>query len=353
MLKLTFSALGASLLTALALAQPSGQPVMVTPEPDDTVVVYNIDFPAWASLGATTTSIGSGGSFSAYGTLGATANVGQDAFIVEFRLSNGYTVISTFGSAELPGRLNTANRTMLIRNSDGIEVASGLGTLNGSLVNVSLSHPLLIGASVLGYSTRYAPANIVSTDGFRVLTELEVTSVATAGAVSSISMGRAINGIPVPADQYHVPPVATDLLDAASDINGDGILDYNYQFDQKLPDTNMIVDLRGLRRSAIGPSVDDEFYLVIGTDLNFNNKLETGEITSTIGRGFKGNTKPKYTYISMGKGKFALKWKAIDPVTGKTYTFIFIAHTGTLKVFDENGNLIYIGPPGAYPHWGK
>lgn len=90
------------------------------------------------------------------------------------------------------------------------------------------------------------------------------------------------NMIDIPIDDT-CPPTGKKIPKIA-DVNGDGVTDWDYPGDVKIPGTNLVVGIFGIDKGEIGPSPSDEYRLGIGVDRNNNGKLDPDEKQYWIGK---------------------------------------------------------------------
>jgi hypothetical protein len=124
------------------------------------------------------------------------------------------------------------------------------------------------------------------------------------------------------------------------DVNGDGVSDWHYPGDKRIPGTNLVTGVYGI--NVPHPA----FRCGIGG----GGKLDPNEIWSWIGEcpwlhGVNWSwSDPPYRYFH---------WKSDDaPVNDnlRIRHYIYDLQTGILKVYGDGGQLLYQGPPSGW-HW--
>lgn len=147
---------------------------------------------------------------------------------------------------------------------------------------------------------------------------------------------------PIYADDLKCPPAAGDP-GHSSDFDHDGQNDdWDYNVDQGLPGTDIIVDLRGWHNGS-----EWDFIVVIGHDTNHNGRLDDNEITQWIGKCQYYQGQNKLFIHSNGHGGYYVGWVNKDPNTGEVTQYRYDTSTGTLTVW-RNGVQIYQGPPSGW-----
>ena len=151
--------------------------------------------------------------------------------------------------------------------------------------------------------------------------------------------------------RYRVPtPPGTPK---PADITGGGLKDWDTDRDTLIePLGDVIVDGWIADKGIPGADRSDLLLTVIGHDTNGNGKLDANEITAIIGecREVPGKN---YQYIEQINGVFYIhhiNWKDVNgngiPDDGDNFWhYIYNTSTGVLKIYDRNGNLVYMGTP--------
>ncbi len=157
---------------------------------------------------------------------------------------------------------------------------------------------------------------------------------------------------------------------APTDIDGDGMKDWDYPGDVMFPGTNFVVGVFGIKRGVERGFLwwrtfinRGSFYsLRIGLDSNNNGRLDPNEIQYRIGQ-CPWRYGVNSGYIKLEFGKWYVYWQSFndlnlngqeDPWEPKV-TFIYDPLMNRLKVYRKNLGgytyVEYIGAPDNYPGW--
>mgnify|MGYP000300736701 FL=1 len=177
----------------------------------------------------------------------------------------------------------------------------------------------------------------------------------------------------------HPCPPHPNTLPLVPDINGDGVNDWDYPGDVKIPGTNYVIGVFGIKKGIWNPNtrtfrnLGSYYYVAIGVDDNNNGLLDRSEIRHQIGQ-------CPYPYgVNMGwiekayDGRWYVHWTSYndrvridaDPnrpgyQPKRDYGeplrhFIYDPYRNILKVYlnDGYGNIVteYQGSPAGYPYW--
>lgn len=272
----------------LAMGQESEE--LIQEQPDQSSTIIHVDYPAWSVATAHDITVSTTGHLSGSVSLGALPMVGSSAFVVEVVLSNNTYAVASFGTASIPGVAGTQNAFVFFDPVNRTILGTGIASIQGSSVNLDITNSVISGTEVVRVKTRYAPNDLIVEHGTEVLGELSASLIRSDTGYRTVDVDTVFTGIILPLDEPEgprcPPRTAQDWawVQGLSDVNGDGIPDWDYIWDVRLGGSDVLVDLRGVDKSPAGPSINDEFILVIGHDSNQNGRLEDSEITQQIGR---------------------------------------------------------------------
>jgi hypothetical protein len=380
--------------SALALAQ---QPVFDGYYSYETGSIVTYQVPTWAKLASAQLSANS------FGHIGVTfmltnpipGQVPDKGLLEATFASQGhhYRVVIPIGSAKFYGSATVSSGQAAIVDSQLNVLDITSVSVVGGTVSASFNGNSFIGFSGKLASFRYLPASSSSSAGlndghttvFALDPQLNDYNVILDYVPDGISPGSpppltlfADNGdeFPVLDNEFNLirdlrlplkwppgatcPPIPPYSPPKPKDINGDGILDWDYPMDQQLGNGNKLVDLWGIDIAPAGSVIvnngyPDCFVVVIGTDTNGNGKLEGDEITAVIGACTFAAGR---NYGWVDKDTNVVHWVNLEfhkdsngnltnRVKQKRH-YVYNPNTGKLKVyFDPDGD----GPAPAYLEW--
>jgi len=180
---------------------------------------------------------------------------------------------------------------------------------------------------------------------------------------------------------YPCPPKPPNALPLVGDIDGDRTTDWDYPGDRRVPETNYVVGVFGIRKgiyvSMLGSTLfinrGSYYLLTIGTDRNNDGLLQINEIEHWIGycpypygvnsgwiqREKDGRWYVHWTsyndYIRTDGNPSTRDYEPIRDLGEPMIHFIYDPYRNILKVYTDDGNgnkrLAYQGSPENYPWW--
>jgi len=155
----------------------------------------------------------------------------------------------------------------------------------------------------------------------------------------------------------HPCPPRPNTLPLVPDINGDGINDWDYPGDKKIPGTNYVVGVFGIKKGIWLPQIGtfinqgSYYFVAIGIDLNNNGLLEREEIQHRIAEC------PFSSGINHGwiqreaDGRWYVHWTIYNDFRRRD---AYLNVPGYQPQRDDgygNKKCEYEGVPKGYPHW--
>ncbi|RMG24596.1 MAG: hypothetical protein D6724_05725 [Armatimonadetes bacterium] len=291
-----------------------------------------------------------------------------DAMILKAYFNDGTVLVGTAGAANVPNIPLGVGAAKLIRAKSLEPLAIGTISIDGDTVTMSVTPTVPEpgdpippeGLQLERVGSVFADAPNVSLYGMALLDlvpESYVWATAQPSMWASISLFSDASSLSETAGRkmdydpgWRVPPVG---LPKVADIDGDGRLEWDSDSGTHV-EGNTFIDGWVTDDDPNG-SAGDSMVVVIGHDTNQDGKLQPGEISHIIGQCVfvPGLNSVKIFPIPGGHVVHVWNWKDTngngkhDPGEPMRH-YIYNTTNGKLKVFDENGNLLFHGTPEEY-----
>ncbi len=285
--------------------------------------------------------------------------------------NDGTILVYCHGAAEIPNIPIAPGQVKLLRGSDLQPLATGSATVSGSTVTLTVTTlqlapggPVPAGGIGLEWcETKYLDAATISLKGMAALDLVPGSYFWLAAAPASWFSLSLITEQPgdVPSQNWKrfraEPRLRTGpgvvSLPKPTDITGDGRTDWDSDSDTHV-EGDTYVD-GWISDADSGGWFGDCIIIVIGHDTNQNGKLDGSEVTDIIGKCIydPGANSAKIFPIPDGSVIHHWNWEDSnrdgdrDPGERARH-YIYNTKTGKLKVYDENGNLLFFGDPDDY-----
>lgn len=288
------------------------------------------------------------------------------ALLLKAYFNDGTILVGCLGSAEVANIPIPANQARLIRGSDLQPLATGTVVTSGDQVtlsvttNVSRAGDDTAVISLRWVESQFADATTIAARGLSVLDNISGTyywletqpfAWASGALFRDAATDQGSAGKVMDYDwRWQVPPIG---LPKPADIDGDGRTDWDSKSGTHV-EGNTFIDGWVTDNDPNGPN-GDSMVVVIGHDLDGDGELSASEITATIGKCVfvPGRNTVKIFPIAGGHVVHVWNWK--DSNGDKKWNpgeemrhYIYNTKTGKLKVFDENGTLLFHGDPEVY-----
>jgi len=339
-----------------------------------TLETFSVPHPAFSDV-VTSSATFQGNTRTVVTTMANAVALGNgDGMILKSYFNDDTLLVYCLGTAEVPNFPIPPGQVRLIRMSTRQVIGSGSGVVSGATVTMTVSNLVASPGEAL-------PNNMVALESTESVYVDSSTLVSRGQVIFDWLMGSTFwsssrplmsekfglydgtYGVQTQVRQRHrirrdrrwtVPP--GNGLPMPGDVDGDGRIDWKAGNDTVLGGGVTV----GGWVSDHDPdgSNGDSMVLVIGHDDNNNGVLELGEITHIIGKCVfvPGMNIVWYEVIEGGYVIHLDNFKDLngngrwDPGEERRH-YIYNTVTGKFKVFDEDNNLLYSGPPQGY--WGQ
>lgn len=353
-----------SLIASIAVAQNTTEQVILVPGPpgtSPTPVTIRYPFPDGATVSSATelTLLGN-----RQVDLHMQANVASSGgILVKAVFSNGLMLVGCLNGASVPNYGISSGQAKLIDPLTEQVLGNGTITVSNSTIRISASEPLVGTGQLTLAVSNYTDAYYLSIIGPEALERFPGSAlpVGTSPAMYEIPNIILTNRfLPRKYDPRWVVevPRETPFPPKPGDITGDGRNDWDCDGDTWIaPLGDVYVDSWIADNGPTGASGGDSLVTVIGHDTNGNGKLEANEVTAII-RECREVPGMNSVYIEEIDGVYYvhhINWddqngnQRIDPGEN-VWHYIYNTSTGILKIYDKNGDLVYMGPPSGSPN---
>lgn len=283
--------------------------------------------------------------------------------IIKAVFSNGLMLVGCLNGATVPNYGIGSGQAKVINPATEMVVGGGTVAVTSNIVRLSASESLVSIGQLTHVASNFTHAYYLGAIGPEALEMFpgSFVSIGTAPLMSALpNVIRTNRFWPIKWDPrwtVEVPRV-TPFPPKPGDITGDGRNDWDCNGDTWIaPLGDVYVDTWIADNGAAGASNDDSLVTVIGHDTNGNGKLDANEVTAIIGecREVPGMNN---VYIEKLDGVYYvhhINWddenrnERIDPGED-VWHYIYNTSTGVLKIYDKNGDLVYMGPPSGSPN---
>lgn len=361
--------IGAVLLSAAIYA--SGFKTLIDPVQETVFVVPRPDFATVAGASAQFGPL----SRTVNLTLGAVPVFTQyDGMLIKSYFNDDTILLYAMGTTSIPNIPLGPGEVRLLRMSTGKVIGAGSASVSGSTVQISASTMVAMPVSQIAgelglerVEAVYVDSETVSTRGYSVVDQLFGSTLWLAQRPNMWESYTVFDGLTTeqagqrqkyrfnkdPWWKVPAPGAPTSPRPKPGDVDGVGRPDWKSNNDTNLGG-DIIVN-GWVSDADPNGSAGDAMILAIGHDTNGNGILDLGEVTNIIGKCVfvPGRNVVWYEVI---EGGYLINMDnfqdlngngVIDPGEQQRH-YIYNTVTGILKVFDQNGQLLYSGSPSGY-----
>lgn len=338
-----------TVMPSVVLAQAASPAIIPIPGGDE---VYVVDPPGYARISSVSYSVDAQGNATVSHQAEEPIIDFGDALLVITYLDNNHVIVACHGSAYIPN-LCFAGGAALIDLDTMTVVEYGSYSVSGNTMTIDVTSSSLVSTNYLESHTSFAESDAIASYGPRVLIEM----FADTYGVSINSEMRVFAPVYQDDDDFIGVPggaraPAPAGMPPTGDITGDGNDDWDFDSDTIIPNSDIIVDVWTSDNKPDTPgNHEDSIIFVIGHDTNGNGKLDVGEQTHIIGECVFPGGRNQGWIKKEGDGVWYAHWVNVHPITGEKFHYIYNTQTGILKIYNEDGVLVYIGPPEGWDGW--